>query len=192
MADHTALVLARAVRDRRLGLEWTIDQLVSRSGVSKGAIVAVENGTTNPSLSTLVRLADALGVPVSDLLGDSSAATVRTVDHDSCVALWQGPNGGHASLIATVPGASPVELWTWVLMAGEHYVSHPHPHGVMETITVLAGELELTVDGEVSTIPGGTTAMFVADRQHAYAARNQNASFVMTVHLGASHGRGTG
>jgi transcriptional regulator with XRE-family HTH domain len=179
------------VRDRRLALEWTIDQLVARSGVSKGAIVAVENGTTNPSLSTLVRLADALGVPVSDLLGDSAEASVRIVDHDTRVPLWQGPKGGHASLIATVPGVSPVELWQWTLIAGEQYVSHPHPRGVMETITVLSGEVELTVDGDVSSIRRGVTAMFAADRDHAYAARVQDASFVMTVHLGASHGRGS-
>lgn len=182
------LVLARAVRERRQAMKWSIDQLVARSGVSKGAIVAVESGSTNPSLSTLVRLADAFGVAVTDLLGDRPGTPVQLVPHAALPSLWQGPHGGKAVLVLTISGVSPVELWTWTLLSGECHESHPHPRGVVETVTVLTGTLRLTVAGAVLTVPAGTTATFQADREHAYAAADVTVTFLMTVHLPANTG----
>lgn len=180
---ETNLVLAQAVRERRQAAHWSIDQLVARSGVSKGAIVAVESGSTNPSLSTLVRLADAFGVAVMDLLGDRPGSPVP---HAALPNLWQGPFGGKAVLILTIPGVSPVELWKWTLLPGECHESHPHPRGVVETVTVVTGTLQLTVAEAVLTVPAGTTATFQADREHAYAAADMTVTFLMTVHLPAN------
>lgn len=191
MMHKLALALARSVRERRLRLEWTIDRLAARSGVSKGAIVALEHGETNPTFSTLVRLADALGVSVSDLLGDDASEAVQIVEHETRPPLWRGPHGGHATLILTVPGAAPVEVWEWVLMPGERYVSHPHPRSVVETLTVISGLVELTVGDRTVVVPAGSTATFAADRDHTYAAKeeqNKGCAFLMTVHLRASHG----
>lgn len=45
-------------------------KLSAESGVAQGYISSLEAGEkTNPSLSTLQRLAEALGVPVTELLG---------------------------------------------------------------------------------------------------------------------------
>ncbi len=183
MADDAAHRLARSVRELRIAQGWTIDQLVVRSGLSKGAIVAVENGSTNPSLTTIVRLADALGTTVTALLGEPAPASVRIVPHEEQPVLWEGPFGGQAVLVLTVPGPSAVEFWTWMLMPGERYVSHPHQSGVVETITVQSGELDLVVDGESWTIMAGTTATFDADAEHTYAAVSGPTAFLMTVHL---------
>lgn len=182
--------LARVVRELRLSRDWSIDQVVARSGVSKGAIVALEHGAANPNLSTLVRLATAFEVSVSALLGEDEVEAVRIVEHAALAPLWQGPRGGTARLLFTVPGSTPVELWLWTLHAGERYVSHPHPRFVMETLTVQTGLLHLTLAGERITIPAGSTATYQADREHAYTAGEEETTFLMTVHLRASHGSG--
>ena len=182
--------LARVVRELRLSRDWSIDQLVARSNVSKGAIVALEHGAGNPNLSTLVRLATAFEVSVSALLGEDEAEAVRIVEHAAVDPLWVGPGGGTARLLFTVPGSTPVELWLWTLLAGEWYVSHPHPRFVLETLTVQTGLLHLTLAGERIAIPAGATATFQADREHTYAALAQETTFLMTVHLRASHGAG--
>jgi len=57
----------RAARTER---KLSLKELGSAAKLSKGFISQVESGTSNPSLKTLRRLADALGVPVSSLLGE--------------------------------------------------------------------------------------------------------------------------
>jgi transcriptional regulator with XRE-family HTH domain len=47
---------------------WTQPVLAKRAGLSAGYIARVETGRHDPKLSTLVKLAKALGVPVAALL----------------------------------------------------------------------------------------------------------------------------
>ena len=181
--QNTIANLAQAVRHHRIAREWSIDQLVRRSGVSKGAIVAVENATTNPSLGTIVRLADALGVSITDLLEDAREAEVRVISPTAHRRLWQGPHGGEAWLIETVSGPAPVELWRWLLPVGERYQGIPHPEGFRETLIVQQGTLELTLGDDSCLVPAGSTAIFAPDRPHIYAAPDETTEFLMLVHL---------
>jgi transcriptional regulator with XRE-family HTH domain len=55
----------RAVRERQ---RLTQEELAERSGLSYKFIGEIERGVGNPTVGTLDRLAEALGVPVSSLL----------------------------------------------------------------------------------------------------------------------------
>lgn len=57
-----------ALRECRVRLKLTQEQLAERSGLSYKFIGEIERGRGNPTLDTIGRLADALGVAVSDLL----------------------------------------------------------------------------------------------------------------------------
>ena len=183
MESETVAILARTVRHYRTEREWSIDHLVARSGVSKGAIVAVENGTTNPSLGTIARLADALGVSVTDLLQESRSGSIQVISPTEGRLLWQGPRGGEAYLIETVTSPSPVELWRWFLPAGEWYDGAPHPGGFRESLIVESGTLELQAGTETRVVPTGSVAIFEPNLPHRYAAHDGDVEFVMLVHL---------
>jgi transcriptional regulator with XRE-family HTH domain len=188
MIEDRTIALAKAVRSRRQALGLTLDQLCALAGVSKGALVALENGDANPTFGTIVRVADALQTPVSMLFETPDPAPVQVITHGDQPDFWQGAQGGYARLLLTVTGVAPVEYWSWVLQPGEAYVSHPHPDGVREVITVVSGVLRLIVNDECQEIPAGATAVFAADQGHTYAAANERCDFLMQVHLPASHG----
>jgi tetratricopeptide (TPR) repeat protein/transcriptional regulator with XRE-family HTH domain len=57
-----AAVFAELLRERRLSAGWSQDELAERSGVSARSISALEAGGRRPRLSSVVRLAEALGV----------------------------------------------------------------------------------------------------------------------------------
>jgi hypothetical protein len=59
---------------------------------------------------------------------------------------------------------------------------------VVETVTVLAGTLHLTVAEAVLTVPTGKTATFQGDREHAYPTAEVTVTFLMPVHLPANMG----
>ena len=79
-ADEVAAAIARNARELRTERQWSLDQLATRAGVSKGMLVQIEQARTNPSIATLCRLADAFGVSLAQLVELSAASTVRVVE----------------------------------------------------------------------------------------------------------------
>jgi transcriptional regulator with XRE-family HTH domain len=65
--QHDAVSLDVGARLRELRDERNISMrsLATKSGLSANALSMIERGKTSPSVSTLYKLADALGVPVT-------------------------------------------------------------------------------------------------------------------------------
>ena len=66
------LELSQTIREVRQAQKMTVEQLAKRSGFSKGFISQVENFRITPSLKALAKIADALGIDVSDLFSRNS------------------------------------------------------------------------------------------------------------------------
>lgn len=67
MADRmTATDLATLIRVKRAEKRWSQADLAAKAGVSRSLVAYVENGG-RPSISTLKKLATALGISVSEL-----------------------------------------------------------------------------------------------------------------------------
>ncbi|MFC9646368.1 helix-turn-helix domain-containing protein [Streptomyces mirabilis] len=186
MAETEAALrtLAHNVRTARTRAGLSLDELGRRAKVSKGALVGLEKAQGNPNFATLVRLADTLGVSVSALLEGPSEGRVRVVAADAVMPLWTGAQGSEARLMLTTSGTAPVEVWRWRLEPGEEYPSHPHQAGVVETVSVTAGRMNLIVDGAEHTVEVGQTATFDGDAPHTYrGAGTEPCHLIMTVHL---------
>jgi len=66
------MILDTRLREVREGQFLTQQELAERSGVAKVTIARIETGTTTPMLSTIRRLAIALGVEPAALVPDPS------------------------------------------------------------------------------------------------------------------------
>lgn len=169
--ELVAAAVARNTRRLRTARGWSLDQLATRSGVSKGMLVHLEQARTNPSLGTLCKLAETLGVSLAGLVELDEAPAVRVVSPDETVELWQGKDGSTGNLLVGSDEREHVELWRWTLAAGDEHVSEPHAEGTREMVHVLDGTLTLEVAGTEHTITAGGAAVYQADRPHTY--RNQ-------------------
>ncbi|KFG72584.1 helix-turn-helix domain-containing protein [Streptomyces mutabilis] len=186
MAETEAALrtLAHNVRAARTRAGLSLDELGRRAKVSKGALVGLEKAQGNPNFATLVRLADTLGVSVSALVEGPAEGRVRVVSADAVMPLWAGEKGGEARLVLTTSGPAPVEVWRWRLEPGEEYPSHPHQSGVVETVSVTAGQMVLVVDGTEHAVEAGQTATFDADTPHTYRGSGSGTCrLLMTVHI---------
>jgi transcriptional regulator with XRE-family HTH domain len=159
--------IASNVRAQRAHRGLTLDALAARSGVSRGMLVQVEQGRTNPSVSTLTRIASALGVTVARLVEVSDVPMVRVVDKSDVVVFDQG--GVQAKLLIGADSPMILELWDWRLAPGEHHDGDAHQAGTREMVTVLEGELTLTIYGKSHVIGKDDAVLFAADRPHRYA-----------------------
>lgn len=184
--------VARNVRDARTERRWTLDQLAARSGVSKGMVVQIEQGRTNPSIGTLSKVAEALGVSLPDLVDTGGGPMVRIVDPADVAELWSTDGGSTARLL--VGGRRPdfIELWEWRLQRGETYEGRSHPAGIRELLHVAKGELTLVVGDEVHTVPERGSATYAGDQPHSYTNSGVSAlwfTLVMVDPTGARQAR---
>lgn len=167
-----AAAVARTVRGLRTERGWSLDALASRSGVSKGVLVGLEQGGGNPSLGTLLRISDAFGVPLTRLVQIDEEPRIRVLPADRQVALWRGESGGTGTLIAgTDPGDRPspaLELWRWRLEPGETRESEAHRPGCREIMLVTAGALTLRAGRTERGLTCGDAAVYPADVPHTY------------------------
>ena len=160
--------LSRNVRGLRRAQGLTLDALAARAGISKGMLVQVEQGRTNPSLATLCRLANALATSLPELLDVGPPAPVHVARRADSVVLWEAEEGGEGRLLAAAEEPCPLELWEFRLAPGAAYRADPQAPGTLEMVYVLAGQLTVRVEDESVQAPAGDTVVFRPDRDHEY------------------------
>ena len=165
-----ARLSAKVQETRRLqGL--SLDALARRASLSKGTVVAIEQGKANPSIGVLCRLAAAFALSVSDLLGQADAGIKGDpVELTVPVVLWKTALGSEATLAASISGSTMFELWTWAIAPGDIYHSDAHSWGTRELIRVQQGTLEIEVGDKRLILNEGCAARLEADQPHSYAA----------------------
>jgi transcriptional regulator with XRE-family HTH domain len=63
-----AIAFGEGVRKRREGRGWTLEQLAEAAGLNPLQVGHIERGASDVKLSTIVKLAHALGTTASELL----------------------------------------------------------------------------------------------------------------------------
>jgi transcriptional regulator with XRE-family HTH domain len=174
--------IARSLNQVRGARGLTFDQLARKSGVSKGMLVQIEQGRTNPSVATLCRIANALGVTVSRFVEAADEPPARIIPANEAIELWRGKRGSSGKLLVGFDTPSLLEVWGWDLVPGEFYDGVAHPAGTREVLYVQEGELTLSADGVQHKAVATDALMFQADRPHRYANEgSKRLRFLMVV-----------
>ena len=97
--EDTAAALARNLRRLRGERGLTLDGFARRAGVSRSMLIQIEQQRVNPTLATLVRLAQALDVGLAELVELGSRHRVRVISRDDIAELWTSPGGGSGRLL---------------------------------------------------------------------------------------------
>lgn len=77
--DHTAfrIALGRVLRSHRIGLGLSQEAFAAEVGVHRTYVGSVERGERNVSIDNLLRLAGALAIRLSDLIGQAEESVRR-------------------------------------------------------------------------------------------------------------------
>lgn len=193
--DLTTTALAAAiggrVRKERLSRGWTLDQLADVAGVSRRMLINVEQGAVNPSVGTLLRLSDALGIGLPALVELPRPRPVTVTRHGEGAALWTSDGGGRGVLVAGTDSPDVVELWDWTMVAGDRHESEAHSTGTKELLQVQEGSVSVVVAGETMILEAGDAVSFPGDVAHSYGnVGTEPARFSLAVFepgVGAGH-----
>src|SRR4051812_32750027 len=169
VASQLSAAVGAKVRAERQARGWTLDLLAGASGVSRRMLVNVEQGTANPSVTTLLRLSDALGIGLPALVDVPHAKPAKVVRSGDAPALWSGERGGRGVLLAGTKPPDVLELWDWTLAPGDRHDSEAHVRGTKEILQVRDGTITVEVDGQVEVLQVGDAISFASDVAHSYA-----------------------
>lgn len=175
--------IATRIQNLRRDQNLTLDRLAKLTGLSKGTVVALEQGKANPSIGILCRLAAAFSLSVADLLNDApSTAPDHPIERSISRTLWTSAKGSHAKLHTSTSGRTMFELWSWMLMPGDVFAADAHSPDTRELLSVTQGSLKVTVGSHEIILDAGESARLVTDQPHSYAAASDvPAHFSMAV-----------
>jgi transcriptional regulator with XRE-family HTH domain len=174
--------LAALLRELRAASGWSLDEASERLGVGRRSLVALEQGGGNPSLSTLLRLAEGYGVGFAELLGgdDVRKRTLTARPEADAPTLWSTDQGSRARLLIA---SDELGLWSWELAPGDVRDSEPHRPGTTEILQVRRGRLVVDVSPDREELGAGRVALFAGDRPHRFENLGRSvAVFTLVVH----------
>jgi transcriptional regulator with XRE-family HTH domain len=164
-ADRLFQRIAARLREARQARGFTQRALAESAAVSLRMVAALEGGESNVSLSTLDRLAHALGLTFAELVGGVTDASPAREP----VRVWEGrAPESHGSLLRSARVDGAVELWEWSLAPGERYDAEPDRAGVREWVYVTRGRLTLELGGRRDEVGEGESAAYPSDQEYSY------------------------
>lgn len=159
--------LGKTIQRLRKAYKMSLGDLSEQSGVAKSIISQIERNETNPTISTVYRLSQALDTTIEEVLktGKSDAF----IEHQArpAVPLLESEDG-----LCRLAIAGPLNLvdhlqwYDFHAKPGGVLDSDPHPPGTIEHLYVVAGVVEVSVDGDSRTAKAGEALRYHADRPH--------------------------
>ncbi len=157
----------------------SLDDIAKLTDVSKGQLAQMEKGESNPTVSTIWKIADGLKISFSSLL-QPPKSTVKKIS--SSEIPFVAEDEGRYRVFSIIP-YSPERGWEFYRIELDQlcsYESAAHMDGVEETLTVVTGELKMILETEEINLETGDTLVFSGNQTHHYI----NTSKITTiVHL---------
>lgn len=140
LPDHMMIANSIYSARRRRGL--TLAQLASATHLDKGYLSRVERGQKSPSISTLLKIAEALDVQVSQLFGEKTdKEAILVIRRDEHIDMNSDEQAGMGLLQAILPASNRRRLSLFMIEPGQEVNSRAADHPGDETIYVLSGAL---------------------------------------------------
>jgi transcriptional regulator with XRE-family HTH domain len=162
--------LGKTIQRLRKAYKMSLGDLSEQSGVAKSIISQIERNETNPTISTVFRLSQALDTTIEQVLKTDKADAFIEHQAKAAIPLLESEDG-----LCRLAIAGPLNLvdhmqwYDFHAQAGGVLESDPHPPGTIEHLYVVTGALEVTVDDETRIVRAGEALRYHADRSHKVA-----------------------
>jgi len=156
----------RRIRGER-GL--SLERLAKASGVSRAMLGQIELGQSTPTINVLWKIAGALRVPFSALIGAAPTAGRTRVLAAPQARVLRSADGSFASrALFPFDERRSVEFYELRLAAKSAEKAEAHAPGTVENLIVTKGALEMVVGGSTHRLAAGDAIQFEADVPHEY------------------------
>lgn len=161
------MTLGSTIREHRLAHGLTLVALAERAALSQPFLSQVENDRARPSVDSLYRIATALGTTPQALFDDEGTDVLRpaTARHDD-PAVPAIDTEGESLRRMLLRGDAPFHVVELVGLSTEFLESWAHDG--FEALYVVAGPVEVEIDGEITTLATGDFLSYPSSMPHRY------------------------
>jgi transcriptional regulator with XRE-family HTH domain len=128
-----------------------LSELAKKAGVAKSTLFKIEENKTNPTINTIWAIAEVLGVPFGELVGE-------------------GEIKGDGVSVVLIEKSEEFESYKMNLKENAEYIAKPHFAGAVERVYVLKGDVKVGSVDNIKTLHSGEILEFEADKTHIYSA----------------------
>ena len=159
--------LGKVVQRLRKAKAMSLDDLSQASGVAKSIISRIERNETNPTLATVLRLAEALNMPPEALLAQSQRVAILQHQKKSDIPVLFSEDGRvRLFIIGALELVEHVQWYDVHADPGGVLESEPHQPGCVEHVHVISGILEITSGEETRKVRAGESLRYRGDLPH--------------------------
>jgi len=160
-------IIAGNLRQLREDRKLSLEKASEITGVSKSMLGQIERGESNPTITTIWKIASGLKVSFTALVNAPQADTV-IVNQADIVPLIEADGKYRVYPIFPYEEGRRFEMYSLEIDQGGYFASNPHGEKTQEFITVFDGELTILTNNREYKIAKGDSIRFRADKPHSY------------------------
>ena len=167
MTDKRVLQLGNRLSSLRKRKKMTLDDLSAKSGVSKSILSQIERDLSNPTVTTISRIADALGEKLSDFF-----LKIEVEEENSIESSKETPSITSKDGLCELNILGAGETVNWL----QWYILEMKPKGTLnsgshgpktfENLTVIDGHIEVSCGESKEKLSKGDTFRFQSNKDH--------------------------
>jgi transcriptional regulator with XRE-family HTH domain len=185
--DAVSVNIGERLRELREARNISMRSLASRSGLSANALSMIERGKASPSVSTLYKLSEALGISITSFFGSNSErkqVVFLKGDERTRVSftrgVFEGLGGEHF--------VGRVEPFMLTLENSANSGSRAMSHSGHEFVFCLRGRLEYQVERQIFHLEAGDSLLFAAHLKHKWRNPGKNVATAIIIISGFEEG----
>ena len=185
--EATSVDVGVRLKELREARKISMRTLATKSGLSANALSMIERGKTSPSVSTLYKLADALGVSITAFFGpesDKKSIVFLKSDERTHMAFTRGV----FEALGGEQFAGRVEPFMLTLESGASSGLHAITHSGHEFVFCLRGELEYQVEREIFHLNPGDSLLFASQLRHKWKNSGKTVTNALIIISGFAEG----
>jgi transcriptional regulator with XRE-family HTH domain len=183
--DRIVNSIGPRLRELRLQHSLSLQQLAERAGVSAAAIHKIERNGMVPTITTLLKLADAFDRPIAHFVDEEGvgAGPVAFTPAAGRGPIYAVPSGVDSEAISGSYARFFLDGTVSTVSPGAGSGAGLSQHQGEELVFMLDGELEFEVDGERYRLGPGDSLHFRTDRPHRWENTRRRPARALWVRL---------
>lgn len=174
------ILIAQQVREIRLARGYTLDILASRCQVSRSAISLIERGEASPTAVVLEKLANGLGVPLTQLFDSpQNTQSPQPMVRRTQQAEWKDPETGYIRRQVSPPNwKSPFQIVEIEFPAQSRvtYETSTNSKVVLQQIWVIEGQIDIQLGENFYALQEGDCLAMQLDQPIIYSNPSSKAA----------------
>lgn len=171
------------IKQARLRLKKTQQQVADECGISKSLLSKIENGQTSSAVATLSKISQSLNVSLSWVLDDRPETDLVLMPRNNRQTSVGDESMGYSyELLANRSKFSNIEpTIVYVTPKDTNLRQEPYTHSQDEFIYILEGSIYLHYNGEKKLMNKGDSAYFKGTKPHLFIPVDNEGAKVLTV-----------